>query len=988
LATKAKGKGTARPSAPPAGDVHDRIVVRGAREHNLRGVNLELPRDRLVVFTGLSGSGKSSLAFDTIYAEGQRRYVESLSAYARQFLGQMDKPDVDFIEGLSPAISIDQKSASHNPRSTVGTITEIYDYLRLLYARIGVPHCPNCGRVITRQTPQQIVDRVLQLDDGTRFLVLAPVVRGRKGEYEGLLDELAAQGFARVRIDGDLHDLPLGKDDGVRLERYEQHTIEVVVDRLVRRAGIERRLADSLETALRLAEGVAEIEIVPRAGDGGNGDDGDTGDTDDTEDGEDEGPETLTFSEHLACNECGLSFDELAPRNFSFNSPYGACSRCDGLGTTFEVDEELVVPDPDRSIAEGAIAPWSGFRGKYFNLLLTSLAEEMGFDLDAPWKRLGKKHREAVLHGSGGDRLMVSYRNRRGRRRSFATRYEGVIPWVKRKHDEAESDSMRENLEGYMRLAPCPECDGARLRPMSLAVTVAGSNIREVCELPIRDCAEFFRTIELSERERLIAERVLKEVNERLRFLVDVGLEYLTLSRTSGTLAGGEAQRIRLASQIGSGLVGVLYVLDEPSVGLHQRDNRRLLETLLRLRDLGNTVIVVEHDEETVRAADYLVDIGPGAGEHGGDIVVSGSLDDLLAAPGSITGDYLAGRRSIPVPEVRRAPDSERVLVIRGAREHNLKEVDVEIPLGLFVCVTGVSGSGKSTLVGETLSPALMRAVYRSKVVPGKHKAIDGIERLDKVINVDQSPIGRTPRSNPATYTGVFDKIRSLFAATPEANVRGYKPGRFSFNVKGGRCEACAGDGTIRIEMHFLPDVYVPCEVCKGARYNRDTLDITWKGKNIAEVLDLSVDEACDFFAHQPTIARHLETLRDVGLGYIRLGQPAPQLSGGEAQRVKLSLELGKRSTGQTLYILDEPTTGLHFEDIRRLLGVLDRLVEAGNTVLVIEHNLDVIKTADWIVDLGPEGGDEGGRIVAEGPPEVVAQAPGSYTGKFLAEVL
>ncbi|MBI2167999.1 MAG: excinuclease ABC subunit UvrA [Actinobacteria bacterium] len=963
----------AAPSAPDAGA----LVVRGAREHNLRSVDVELPRDRLIVFTGLSGSGKSSLAFDTIYAEGQRRYVESLSAYARQFLGQMDKPDVDFIEGLSPAISIDQKSASHNPRSTVGTITEVYDYLRLLYARIGVPHCPKCGREIHRQTPQQIVDRVLQLEEGTRFQVLAPVVRGRKGDYETLLTELAKQGYARALVDGELVELASsGKGEGSRLERYEQHTIEVVVDRLVLRKGIERRLTDSIETALELAEGVAEIELFPRdagaaAEPDGNG-----------------GAEKITFSEHLACEHCGLSFDELAPRNFSFNSPYGACSRCDGLGTQFEVDEELIVPDPDKSIAEGALAPWAGFRGKYFNLLLDSLSEEEGFSTETPWKRLRAADRKLVLHGSGGERIQVRYRNRRGQRRSFATRYEGVVPWVKRKHNESESERTRDEMEGYMRLVPCPACEGARLRPESLAVTVGGSNIYTVCNLSIRDTLDFFRTVTLTEREKLIAERVLKEVNERLQFLVDVGLDYLTLHRTSGTLAGGEAQRIRLASQIGSGLVGVLYVLDEPSIGLHQRDNRRLLETLLRLRDLGNTVIVVEHDEETIRHADHVVDIGPGAGEHGGEIVASGSLADVLSEPRSVTGDYLTGRRVIPVPEGRRSPDPDRRLVVRGAREHNLKDLDVELPLGLFICVTGVSGSGKSTLVGETLAPALMRAIYKSKDVPGRHKTVDGLEHIDKVINVDQSPIGRTPRSNPATYTGLFDHIRSLFAATPEANVRGYKPGRFSFNVKGGRCEACSGDGTIRIEMHFLPDVYVPCEVCKGARYNRDTLDVTWKGKNIAEVLDTPVEEALEFFANQPTIARRLQTLHDVGLGYIRLGQPAPQLSGGEAQRVKLSLELGKQSTGRTFYILDEPTTGLHFEDVRRLLGVLGRLVEAGNTVLVIEHNLDVIKTADWIIDLGPEGGDEGGRIVAEGSPETVADTPGSYTGKFLAELL
>ncbi len=945
---------------------HERIVVRGAREHNLKSANLELPRDRLIVFTGLSGSGKSSLAFDTIYAEGQRRYVESLSAYARQFLGQMDKPDVDFIEGLSPAISIDQKSAAHNPRSTVGTITEVYDYLRLLYARMGVPHCPSCGREVHRQTPQQIVDRILELPERTRFQVLSPVVRGRKGNYTTLLEELSQQGFTRARIDGEVHELSEAAD--IRLERYEQHTIEVVVDRLVQKPGIERRLADSLETALELAEGVAEIQIVPR--------------------GDEEEPETLTFSEHMACNECGLSFDELAPRNFSFNSPYGACERCDGLGTQFEVDEELVVPDPDKSLAEGAVAPWSGFRGKYFNLLLDALAEERGFDMRTPWKKLAKRDRTAVLHGSRQTRVRVSYRNRRGRRRSFTARYEGVIPWMKRKHDESESERTRENMEGYMRQVPCPDCEGARLRPLSLAVTVGGRSIREVCDLSIRDCAEFFRSLELSERDRIIAERVLKEVNERLRFLVDVGLDYLTLNRSSATLAGGEAQRIRLASQIGSGLVGVLYVLDEPSIGLHQRDNKRLLETLLRLRDLGNTVIVVEHDEETIRSADHVVDIGPGAGEHGGEIVVAGSVADVEAEPRSLTGDYLTGRREIPLPERRREPEPGRRIVVRGAREHNLQEIDVEFPLGLFVCVTGVSGSGKSTLVGETLIPALTRHVFNSKAVPGKHRRVEGLELIDKVIDVDQSPIGRTPRSNPVTYTGVFDHVRRLFAQTTEANVRGYKPGRFSFNVKGGRCEACAGDGTIRIEMHFLPDVYVPCEVCKGARYNRDTLDVTWKGKNIADVLDMPVEEALEFFANQAPIARRLQTLADVGLGYLRLGQPAPQLSGGEAQRVKLSLELGKRSTGRTFYVLDEPTTGLHFEDVRRLLSVLSRLVDAGNTVVVIEHNLEVIKTADWLVDLGPEGGDEGGRLVAEGPPEAVAQTAGSYTGKFLAEIL
>jgi excinuclease ABC subunit A len=943
--------------------VAETITVRGAREHNLRNVDLELPRDKLIVFTGLSGSGKSSLAFDTIYAEGQRRYVESLSSYARQFLGQMDKPDVDFIEGLSPAISIDQKSASRNPRSTVGTITEIYDYLRLLYARIGVPHCPDCGRVITRQTPQQIVDRVLQLPVGTRFQVLAPVVRGRKGEYEGLLTELAQQGFTRARVDGEVVEL----GSSARLARYEQHTIEVVVDRLVRRAGIERRLTDSLETALRLAEGVAEVEIVPAEGE--------------------TAPETLTFSEHLACTHCGLSFDELAPRNFSFNSPYGACERCDGLGTRYEVDPRLVVPNDDLALSEGVIAPWSGFRSQYFDRVLASIADGGGFSLDTPWKKLRKRDREAVLYGTGDTPVKVSYRNRYGRQRSYTTQFEGVVPWLERRHTDSESDRAREQIEGYMREVPCPACGGARLRPSSLAVTVGDKSIFEVGELSIARAAEFLGSLELSERDRMIAARVEKEVNERLRFLLDVGLDYLSLNRSSATLAGGEAQRIRLASQIGSGLVGVLYVLDEPSIGLHQRDNQRLIDTLLRLRDLGNTVIVVEHDEETIRIADHVVDIGPGAGEHGGEIVVAGPLRKLLRAPRSITGQYLAGKRAIPVPETRRAP-GDAWLRVRDAHEHNLDHLDVGFPLGCFIVVTGVSGSGKSTLVTDILSPALMQKVYRSKVVPGRHKAVEGFENVDKVINIDQSPIGRTPRSNPATYTGIFDKVRSLFASTQESKVRGYLPGRFSFNVKGGRCEACAGDGTIKIEMHFLPDVYVPCEVCKGARYNRDTLDITFKGKNIAEVLDLSIEEALEFFANQPTIARHLQTLVDVGLGYVRLGQPAPTLSGGEAQRVKLSAELGKRSTGRTLYILDEPTTGLHFEDVRRLLGVLDRLVAAGNTVLVIEHNLDVVKSADWIIDLGPEGGDRGGRIIVEGTPEHVAKTPESHTGRFLAGML
>jgi excinuclease ABC subunit A len=946
--------------------VPDSIVVRGAREHNLDDVSLELPRDRLIVLTGLSGSGKSSLAFDTIYAEGQRRYVESLSSYARQFLGQMDKPDVDFIEGLSPAISIDQKSAGRNPRSTVGTITEIYDYLRLLYARIGVPHCPRCGQVIARQTPQQIVDRVLELPEGTRFQVLAPVVRGRKGEYESLLGELASEGFSRARVDGEVRDL----GEEIRLERYEQHTIEVVVDRLVRRAGIERRLTDSLETALRLAEGVAEVELVPRPGEG-----------------EATPAQILTFSQHLACATCGLSFDELAPRNFSFNSPYGACPHCDGLGTRYEVDPELVVPNPDLSIAEGAVAPFASARTAYFDRVLEAVAGHYGFRLGTPWAKLKKSHRKAVLYGTGTTKLQVDYKNRYGRSRSYRTAFEGVIPWLQRRHSDAESDWSRGQAESYMREVPCPICHGARLKPESLAVAVDGRSIHDVSSLPIVEAASVLAGLELSDRDRMIAERVVKEINARLGFLLDVGLGYLSLDRSAGTLAGGEAQRIRLASQIGSALVGVLYVLDEPSIGLHQRDNHKLIETLARLRDLGNTVIVVEHDEDTIRVADHVVDIGPGAGERGGRVVYSGPVEGLVGCHQSVTGDYLAGRRVIPVPEVRRSPGQDW-LGVRGAREHNLADLDVDLPLGCFVAVTGVSGSGKSTLVNDIVLRSLMQRVYRSRIAPGRHRSVIGAESIDKVIAIDQSPIGRTPRSNPATYTGVFDRIRALFAKTPEAKVRGYQPGRFSFNVKGGRCEGCAGDGTIKIEMHFLPDVYVPCEVCKGARYNRDTLEVTFKGRTIAEVLDLPCEEALAFFANQPAIARHLQTLVDVGLGYVRLGQPAPTLSGGEAQRVKLASELAKRSTGHTMYVLDEPTTGLHFDDIRKLLGVLSRLVDQGNTVLVIEHNLDVIKTADWIVDLGPEGGSGGGRVIAEGPPELVAKNPDSHTGRFLAPLL
>jgi excinuclease ABC subunit A len=942
----------------------DRLVVRGAREHNLRNVSLDLPRDRLIVFTGLSGSGKSSLAFDTIYAEGQRRYVESLSSYARQFLGQMDKPDVDFIEGLSPAISIDQKSASRNPRSTVGTITEIYDYLRLLYARVGVPHCPNDGTLVQRQTPQQIVDRILELPEGTRFQVLAPVVRGRKGEYQSLIEELAGQGYARARIDGEVYEL----SDPPKLARYEIHTIEVIVDRLVKRAGIERRLTDSLETALRLAEGVAEVQLVPR------------------DDAPEDNDDTLTFSQHLACPTCGLSFDELAPRNFSFNSPYGACPACDGLGTRFEVDPELVVRDPDLSIADGAVAPWAGARGEYFGRVLEAVAETLKFSVNTPWNKLKKSDQKAILFGLGTRKVLVQYRNRYGRVRSYETHYEGVVPWLTRRHSEADSDYTRETVEGYMREVPCPDCGGARLKPESLAVTVAGHNIFELCNLPLDASTDLMQGLQLSERDHLIADRVLKEIRARMQFLLDVGLDYLSLNRSAGTLAGGEAQRIRLASQIGSGLVGVLYVLDEPSIGLHQRDNHKLIETLVRLRDLGNTVIVVEHDEDTIRVADHVVDIGPGAGEHGGRIVVSGPVGSLLKSKESLTGQYLTGKRTIPVPAFRREPKG--MLTVRGAREHNLKSIDVDFPLGCMVAVTGVSGSGKSTLVNDILLRSLMQTIYRSKEVPGRHTRVEGVDQLDKVISIDQSPIGRTPRSNPATYTGVFDHIRRLFATTTEAKVRGYQPGRFSFNVKGGRCEACAGDGTIKIEMHFLPDVYVPCEVCKGARYNRDTLDITFKGKNIADVLDMPCEEALEFFANQPNIARHMQTLVDVGLGYVRLGQPAPTLSGGEAQRIKLASELSKRSTGHTIYLLDEPTTGLHFEDIRKLLGVLSRLVDQGNTVLVIEHNLDVIKTADWIIDLGPEGGNGGGEVVVEGTPEKVAKTPDSYTGQFLERLL
>jgi len=937
----------------------ERLVIHGAREHNLKNVTLDLPRDRLIVFTGLSGSGKSSLAFDTIYAEGQRRYVESLSSYARQFLGQMEKPDVDFIEGLSPAISIDQKSTSRNPRSTVGTITEVYDYLRVLFARIGHPHCYNCGRPIGRQTPDQIVDQILQLPEGTKFQVLAPVVRGRKGEYEKLLDELARKGFPRARIDGEVREL----SEPIRLPRNYKHTIEVVVDRLVAKPGIRRRVADSIETALELAEGIASIAVTTHEGH----------------------EEVQTFSESLACTYCGLSFEELAPRNFSFNSPYGACPTCDGLGSRLEVAPELVVPDATLSINEGGLAPWANNTLEYWFRVLEAVGDAHGFSLDTPWKRLPKKARDVVLYGSD-EEIYVRYKNRYGRQRSYYTTYEGVIPNLERRYRETDSDASREKLEQFMRETPCRACRGLRLRPESLAVTVADLNISQLTDLSIRKTLDFLEAMALSEREQMIAERLLKEIRSRLGFLVDVGLDYLTLSRAAGTLAGGEAQRIRLATQIGSGLVGVLYILDEPSIGLHQRDNRRLLDTLIRLRDLGNTLIVVEHDEATILEADHIVDIGPAAGERGGRIVYSGDLKGLLGSEESLTGAYLSGRRAIPPPTKRRKP--ERWLRLEGVRQHNLKDITVKIPLGTFVCVTGVSGSGKSTLVQDVLLRALMQKVYRSRILPGKHRRLAGWEQVDKVIDIDQSPIGRTPRSNPATYTGVFDHVRKLFAQVPEARLRGYQPGRFSFNVRGGRCENCAGDGQIKIEMHFLPDVYVTCEVCKGHRYNRETLEVRYKGRSISDVLEMSVDEALEFFQAIPPIKRHMQTLSDVGLGYIKLGQPAPTLSGGEAQRIKLSSELHKRATGNTVYILDEPTTGLHFEDIRKLLHVLQQLVESGNTVLVIEHNLDVVKTADWLIDLGPEGGDQGGLVVAEGTPETVAATPGSYTGRFLEEVL
>jgi excinuclease ABC subunit A len=940
----------------------DKLVVRGAREHNLKDVSIELPRNSLVVFTGLSGSGKSSLAFDTIFAEGQRRYVESLSAYARQFLGQMDKPDVDFIEGLSPAVSIDQKSTNRNPRSTVGTITEVYDYLRLLFARAGRPHCPKCGQEVTRQSPQAIVDQILTMPATTKFQVLAPVVRARKGEFLDLFQDLMSQGYSRARIDGEV----VALSDAPKLKKQEKHTIEVVIDRLTAKAESKSRLTDSIETALRLAQGIVILDFVDAKG----------------------GDKERIFSEHLACHDCSLSFEELEPRSFSFNSPFGACPDCSAIGTKLEVDIDLVIPDDSISIAEGAIAPWSsGHVNEYFMHLLEGLSEEVAFKFDVPWKKISEKARNAILN-SHEHKVHVKYKNRYGRTRNYSTGFEGVIPFLQRKHSETDSEFSRERYESYMREVPCGTCDGARLKPEVLAVTIGGKNIAEICELAINDCAEFLKQIELNQREAQIAERVMKEVNARLGFLLDVGLDYLSLARPAATLSGGEAQRIRLATQIGSGLVGVLYVLDEPSIGLHQRDNVRLIETLTRLRDLGNTLIVVEHDEETIRAADWVVDIGPGAGEHGGHVVVSGSYQELIDSPDSITGAYLSGRKAIEIPSVRRPIDAKRKLTIKGAKENNLKDIEVSVPLGVFVSVTGVSGSGKSTLINDILYSTLANKLNGARIVPGRHRTITGIDLLDKVVHVDQSPIGRTPRSNPATYTGVFDKVRALFAETTEAKVRGYQQGRFSFNVKGGRCENCSGDGTITIEMNFLPDVYVPCEICHGARYNRETLEVHYKGKSISEVLDMPIEVAHSFFESVPTIARYLKTLCDVGLGYVRLGQSAPTLSGGEAQRVKLATELQRRSTGRTIYVLDEPTTGLHFEDVNKLLGVLNRLVDTGNTVVVIEHNLDVIKSSDWVIDMGPEGGFRGGTLVAEGTPEEVAKNKDSYTGTFLAAVL
>ncbi|KNZ68435.1 excinuclease ABC subunit A [Thermincola ferriacetica] len=934
----------------------DKIIVKGARVHNLKNIDVEIPRDKFVVVTGLSGSGKSSLAFDTIYAEGQRRYVESLSAYARQFLGQMDKPDVDYIEGLSPAISIDQKTTGRNPRSTVGTVTEIYDYLRLLFARVGHPHCPECGQPIAQQTVDQMVDRLMQFPERTKVQILAPLVRGRKGEYVKVFEDIRKQGYVRVRVDGEIRDL----SEEIKLDKNKKHTIEVVVDRVIIKPEIERRLADSLELALGLSGGIVVVDVIDQ--------------------------QEITFSQNFACVDCGISLAEIAPRMFSFNNPYGACPACSGLGFKMEIDPDLVVPDKSKSLAEGAIVPWSRTPNGYYTQALAAVARAYGFSMDTPFDRLTPEQVHIVLYGTGGRPIEMRFA-KEGRDHRFNTSFEGVINNLARRYRETTSDWAREEIEEYMSTSPCPECGGARLKKESLAVKIAGRSIYDVTRLSVAEALEFFNRLQMTEREQVIARQVLKEIRERLKFLVNVGLDYLTLDRSAGTLSGGESQRIRLATQIGSGLVGVLYILDEPSIGLHQRDNERLINTLKRLRDLGNTLIVVEHDEDTMYAADYIIDIGPGAGANGGEVVAAGPIDEIKKSDKSITGQYLSGRKKIPVPLFRRKPNG-KWLEIRGASEHNLKNIDVRIPLGVFNCVTGVSGSGKSTLVNEILYKRLALELHGSKTKPGAHRDIKGLEHLDKVIDIDQSPIGRTPRSNPATYTGVFDGIRELFSQTPEAKTRGYKPGRFSFNVRGGRCEACKGDGIIKIEMHFLPDVYVPCEVCKGKRYNRETLEVRYKGKNIADVLDMIVDEAVEFFKNIPRIYRKLKTLQDVGLGYIRLGQPATTLSGGEAQRVKLATELSRRSNGKTLYILDEPTTGLHIADIDRLLRVLECLVEAGDTVLVIEHNLDVIKTADYIIDLGPEGGDRGGRVVAQGTPEEVAAVSESYTGHFLKKVL
>ena len=937
----------------------DKIVIKGARVHNLKNVDLELPRDKFIVMTGLSGSGKSSLAFDTIYAEGQRRYVESLSSYARQFLGQMDKPDVDLIEGLSPAVSIDQKTTNRNPRSTVGTVTEIYDYLRLLYARIGIAHCPKCGKVIAKQTIEQMVDKVMEMPEGTKLQVLAPIVRGRKGEFKQVLDNLRKSGYVRIKVDGEMREVA----EEIALDKNKKHNLEVVIDRIIVREGVYSRLAESLEAALGLTDGIVWVEII--------------------------GGETLVFSENFACPDCGISIGEISPRMFSFNNTYGACPECDGLGSKREVALDLVIPDENLSINQGAIAPWGkGSISNYYLKLLQALAEKNNIDLDKPWKDLSAEAKKLVLYGDSSQKVQFSYINLFGEEKTHTGFCEGVIPNLTRRYSQTTSDWAREEIESYMVENPCSACKGKRLKPEVLAVTVGGINIAQFTEMNVAEEKNFIDNLVLNEREKLIASQILVEIKARLNFLVTVGLDYLTLDRMAGTLSGGESQRIRLATQIGSCLVGVLYVLDEPSIGLHQRDNQRLISALEALRDLGNTLVVVEHDEDTMRAADYLVDIGPEAGRLGGEVVACGSLEDIMNEPRSITGQYLSGARKIEIPAKRRTP-REEYLVIKGAEENNLKNIDVKIPLGVFVCVTGVSGSGKSTLVNEILYKALMHKLYKNnKMRPGKHKDILGLENIDKVINIDQSPIGRTPRSNPATYTGVFDLIREVFAQTQEAKVRGYKSGRFSFNVKGGRCEACNGDGIIKIEMHFLPDVYVPCEVCKGKRYNRETLEVHYKGKNISDVLEMTVNQGCEFFEAIPKIYRKLKTLQDVGLGYIKLGQPATTLSGGEAQRVKLATELSRRSTGKTLYILDEPTTGLHIADIHKLLDVLNRLVEGGDTVLVIEHNLDVIKSADYLIDLGPEGGKGGGEIIAQGTPEEVAANPRSYTGEFLKKIL